>query len=69
VLSSRGRVDLPADSLGFFDVYDAQGRLDRTVDLKGERGARDWYYMERDRFYVGHRETMSVVAYRLPRLQ
>lgn len=69
VLSSRGRVDLPADSLGFFDVYDAQGRLDRTVDLKGERGVRDWYYMERDRFYVGHRETMSVVAYRLPRMQ
>lgn len=68
VLSSRGRVDLPADSLGFFDVYDAQGRLDRTVDLKAERGARDWFHMDGDRFFVVHRETMAVVAYRMPGL-
>lgn len=69
VMSSRGRQDLPEDSLGFFDVYDARGRLDRTVELKAERGGRDWYYMDGDRFYVVHVETMAVVAYRLPEVE
>ena len=69
VLNSRGRLDLPADSLAHFDVYDTRGRLDRVVDLKAERGARDGYFMHRDRFYVVHRETMSVVAYAMPKLR
>ena len=68
VLSSRGRLDLPADSLGFFDVFDANGRLDRTVDLKAERGANDAYHMDGDRFYVIHRDTMTIVAHRMPEL-
>jgi hypothetical protein len=67
-MSSRGRIHLPADSLGFFDIYDARGRLERTVDLKGERGERDWYFMDRDRFFVVHRATMSLVAHRLPEI-
>ena len=68
VLSSRGRRDCPADSLGLFDVYDRHGRLDRVVDLKGERGARDWFRMSGDRFFVVHRETMAVVAYQMPKV-
>lgn len=68
VLPSRGRLDLPADSLGFFDVYDAQGQLDRTMDLKGERGDRDGYYLDRDRFYVIHSDAPSLIAYRMPGL-
>lgn len=68
VLSSRGRLECSADSLGWFDVYDTQGRLDRVVDLKGERGAKDGFLMEGDRFYVVNRETMAIVAYRMPEL-
>lgn len=69
VLSSRGRVESPTDSLGLFDVYDNKGRLARVVDLKGVRGARDWFRINGERFYVVHRETMAVVAYRMPRLE
>ncbi len=68
VMSSRGVRDIPADSLGFFDVYDARGWLDRTVDLKAERGTLDWYYMHRDRLYVVHRDSMVLVAHRLPEI-
>ena len=69
VLSSRGRLDLPADSLGFFDIFDARGKLERTVDLKGESGKNDLYFMDRDRFFVAHRDTMELIAYRMPGLR
>ncbi|HEU4366226.1 MAG TPA: hypothetical protein VFT13_12265, partial [Candidatus Krumholzibacteria bacterium] len=68
VLSSRGRLNLPADSLAFFDVFDSRGRLECMVEMKAERGDRDWYHMDRDRFFVVHRETMSLVAFEMPKL-
>ncbi len=36
VLSSRGVRDLPAGTIGHFDVFDAQGRYVQRVTLKGE---------------------------------
>ncbi len=68
VLSSRGRLECAADSLGWFDVYDRHGRLDRVLDLKGERGPKDGFLMDGERLYVVHRDTMAIVAYRMPKL-
>lgn len=68
VQNSRGRVDIPEDSLGVFDVYDPKGRLDRVVDLKADREPRDRYYLTGGRFYVVHPEALAVVAYRMPEL-
>jgi hypothetical protein len=79
VLSSRGRVDISADSMGLFDVYDASGALMRTVDLRGTGNpVTDRYFLIGDRFYVvrhysasGHEkvdeaEPMSVICYQMP---
>jgi hypothetical protein len=65
VLSSRGRANAPEDSIGLFDIYDSQGALRRTIDLKGEGGPRDGYLLHGDRLYVVRRETLSVIAYRV----
>ena len=69
VLSSRGRQNIAADSLAVFDVFDRDGRLDRAADLRAERGENDGYYMSGDRFFVIHRDTMELVAYRMPELK
>lgn len=69
VLSSRGRIGIPADSLAVFDVFDRNGKLDCAVDVKAERGPNDGYDMDGDRFFVIHRDTMELVAYRMPELK
>jgi hypothetical protein len=79
VLSSRGRVDLPEDSLGVFDVYDPAGKLAESVDLRGEGSPQtDRYYLVGDRLFVVTRanaprdgtvaeaEPTGVICYRAP---
>jgi hypothetical protein len=53
VLSSRGVIGLPEDSLGVFDVYDVSGRLLHEVELKAEGNpVTDKYIVAGGRFYV-----------------
>ena len=53
VLSSHGSDAQPEDTLGTFDVYDAEGRLSEEIRVKGEGDPRkDRYYLIGDRFYV-----------------
>jgi len=79
VLSSRGCVGQPADSLGTFDVFDRAGKMLASVDMRGEGNFEtDGYYLVGDRFYVlrsgkpapgktaGNPEPMSVICYELP---
>lgn len=79
VLSSRGCVGQPADSLGTFDVFDRAGKMLASVDMRGEGNFEtDGYYLAGDRFYVlrsgkpapgktaGNPEPMSVICYELP---
>ncbi|MCI0451765.1 MAG: 6-bladed beta-propeller [Candidatus Latescibacteria bacterium] len=67
VMNSRGRVDLPPDSLGVFDVFEPDGRLVSMIDVKGEGNpTKDRYFMVGSRLFVAHPETLAMVAYRVP---
>jgi len=53
VLTSRGAFDAPDGVVGTFDVYDANGRFQREMTLKGEGSIkRDGFYFVGDRLYV-----------------
>jgi hypothetical protein len=53
VLPSRGRMDLPAGTLGTFDVYDSSGRFVRQVTVKADFDDRyDDFAIAGDRLFV-----------------
>jgi hypothetical protein len=53
VLTSDGARDHPDGTIGFFDVFDADGRFMTQVTLKGEGDPQlDGYYFVGDRLYV-----------------
>lgn len=53
VLSSRGQLDAPEETVGVFDVFDAKGHFRQQVTLKGDGDPmRDGYFISGDRFFV-----------------
>lgn len=53
VQTSRGGTDLPAGTIGVFDVFDKEGRFDRQVTLKGQGDPdTDGLFFVRDRLFV-----------------